>query len=486
MKKTVSLFLLVLLCACQSSQERLSTEILQIENGLLPKILVAGEALEPYNIIDRMARYKVPGVSIAVILDGKIRWAKGYGIANTEDSTRVNIRTLFQAGSISKPIAALAVLKLMDDGILDLDANVNRYLSDWKVGENRFTAQEKVTLRRLLRHQAGTTVHGFPGYSQDEAMPSLNAVLSGQGNTAAVVVDTMPGIIWRYSGGGYTILEKVMEDVTGLPLDEYMARHILGPMGMTNSTYAQPLPDSLHGQASAAYDSEGNIIDGLWHNYPEQAAAGLWTTPSDLTRYLISIHEIRMAKRRGVLTWGTVIKLITRDKNSWGLGPKIQKVDGEVVFSHGGKNAGFTNDMFAFVRQGAGAVVMTNGDGGGPLIKEILHSLSRYYDWKVNTPRTVSLVELDIDALQQLTGHYKLNFKVHGISDYFITVSIKEGQLFVHDPNNGDDNVLSPMKECEFIDIEKGNEVTFQQTEENGVTGLLWSGHYQFDRVIGE
>ena len=276
-------------------------EITTIENSLIKNILIKGKPIETYNILDRMAYYKVPGVSIAVVENGKLKWAKGYGYANTKTKTKIDANTLFQAGSISKPVAALSALKLYQEGLLKLDEDVNTYLKNWSLPENEFTKQNKVTLEKLLFHTARTTVHGFPGYKQSDTFPDIITVLNGEGNTGKITIDTIPGSIWRYSGGGYTIMEKVVEDISGLPLEDYMVKNISQPIGMTNSTYKEPIGDTYK-NIGAAYDEGGALFEGLWNNYPEQAAAGLWTTPSDLAKYCIEIQDIIKGNKDGVLS----------------------------------------------------------------------------------------------------------------------------------------------------------------------------------------
>lgn len=333
------------------------------------------------SVLERMEAYQVPGISIAVVVNGRLEWARGFGIANTDTGRAVYKNTLFQAGSISKPVAALAVLTLLEQNKVDLDENVNQYLKDWKIPENEFTVDEKVTLRRLLTHTAGVTVHGFPGYRQQDDFPDIRDVLDGKGNTDKIEVDRVPGPTWRYSGGGYTIMEKVVEDVSGLPFEQYMAKNVFESLGMTNSTYQQPLPAELHAQASAAYDQHGKMIDGLWNNYPEQAAAGLWTTPSDLAKYVIEIQKIHSETSTGFLSKETVDLMLTPHWNNWGLGPGLNMVNGALMFLHGGKNAGFSNQFIAFVEPKNAVIIMTNGDNGFSLIKEILDSIFRHYRW---------------------------------------------------------------------------------------------------------
>jgi CubicO group peptidase (beta-lactamase class C family) len=194
----------------------ISTDINTIENGLLPLMKAEGDSIKKYNILERMEHYNVPGVSIAIVENGEIKWAKGYGMANTESKTEVNSNTIFQAGSISKPLAAL---KLVEEDSLNLDQDISEYLKDWQIPESQFTKDEKVTLRRLLTHTSGMTVHGFPGYKQTDTFPTIIEVLDGKGNTPQIFVDTIPGSIWRYSGGGYTLMEKLVEDISKKPLD---------------------------------------------------------------------------------------------------------------------------------------------------------------------------------------------------------------------------------------------------------------------------
>lgn len=483
--KTLAQFVLIPLfvfVSCKSDKSNdLTTEIQTIENGLLGAIQVKGDSVKQYNILERMEHFKVPGVSIAVVEGGKIKWAKGYGIANTNTGDTVDINTLFQAGSISKPIAALSALKLVQEGAINLDNDVNEYLISWKIPDSKFLTDEKVTLRRLLTHSAGMTVHGFPGYSQTDTFPTINQVLNGDGNTSKIYVDTVPGSIWRYSGGGYTVMEKLVEDLSGQPLEVYMAANIIPKMGMTNSTYEQPLGEEYHSNASAAYDAQGKIIDGLWHNYPEQAAAGLWTTPTDLAKYCIEIQQILKGEENSVLSKETVEMMLTKHKNNWGLGPSLQWEADSLIFRHGGKNAGFTNSLISFANKGEAVIVMTNADNGGKLINEILKSISNFYNWNISNPRIIETIELSEEQLTKLTGKYKLDFQVPGIGDYIIELKLEGGRLVANDANKNETTILTALKENKFIDLDTGQEIQFKL--ESDKTGLLWNNQYQFNKL---
>ncbi len=459
----------------------LAAEIEAIENGLLPSIQVKGDSTKTYNLSERMEHYKIPGVSIAIVENGKIKWAKGYGLANTETGKKVDTNTIFQAGSISKPIAALSALKLVEEGKIDLDEDVNLYLKEWKIPDNKYTQAEKVTLRRLLTHTAGMTVHGFPGYKQTDTFPSITQVLDGAGNTPRIFVDTIPESLWRYSGGGYTVMEKMVEDMSGLPFDVYSLNTVLQSIGMENSTFKQPITTEGQSNISAAYDGEGKIIEGLWHNYPEKAAAGLWTTPTDLAKYCIEIQQILKGKEDGVLSKESVEKMITKHKNDWGLGPSLQWEQDSLIFRHGGKNAGFTNELVAFAYRENAVIIMTNADNGGRLIGELLRSISKYYNWGFSAPRVIETVNIPLDTLNNLIGKYKLDFQVPDIGDYVIDITIEDNKLFITDPNNGETKVLTAIEDLKFIDLESGEEFMFQPKEDK--QGMLWNNRFQFYKI---
>lgn len=327
------------------------------------------------NLTARMSELHVPAVSIAVMVDGKIAWTKAYGTANTE--------TLFQAASISKPVAAMAALHMMQHGNFTLDEDVNGKLKSWKVPENEFTKTEKVTLRRLLSHTAGLTVHGFPGYSATAPVPSVVQILNGEkpANTAAIRVDIEPGSKWRYSGGGYTVMQQLLIDKIGWSFPDIMQRMVLSKIGMKRSTYQQPLPTALAGNAAVAHNSQGKPIEGKWHTYPEMAAAGLWTTPHDLALWAIELRDTYLGKSNKVIERDTARQMLTVQKDNYGLGVGRSGNGSASAFGHGGSNAGFKCNLTMVLESGHGVVVMTNGDRGGQLAEEIRKAVASEYLW---------------------------------------------------------------------------------------------------------
>jgi CubicO group peptidase (beta-lactamase class C family) len=260
-----------------------------------------------------MQLYKVPGISVAVVDNFKIAWAKGYGVAEAGSSTPVTAHTLFQAASISKPVAAAGTLSLVEQGKLSLDQNVNQRLKSWQVPDNEFTQKEKVTLRRILSHSAGLTVHGFPGYEVGTPIPTLVQIFNGEppANNPPIRVDIVPGTKYRYSGGGVAIEQQLVIDVTGKPFPQFMRETVLDKIGMTDSTYEQPLPAARAAMAATATRSDGKSIPGKWHVYPEIAAAGLWTTPTDLAKFGIEIALSKQGKANHVISQSMARQMLT-------------------------------------------------------------------------------------------------------------------------------------------------------------------------------
>jgi CubicO group peptidase (beta-lactamase class C family) len=354
--------------------------IAAVENGLIAE--KGGPAR--FKIGDRLRQHNVPGVSVAVIHEFKVEWAKGYGVADRQTGVPVTARTLFQAASTSKPVAAFAALKLVERGDLDLDRDVNRYLKTWKVPTNQFTRQHAVDLRSLLSHTAGTTVHGFGGYPSGAKLPTLREILDGvkPANSPPIRVDKVPGNGFRYSGGGIEIEQRLMMDVTGKPFPELMRNLVLNPLAMSASTYQQPLPKPLRAQAAAGHDDKGHPIPGKWHVYPEMAAAGLWTTPSEMSHYVIEVLLAHEGRSEKVLDQKMVDQMLTpQNGGPAGLGPFIENHRNGKRFSHNGANAGFRCVFVGLLNRGDGAVVMTNSDNGDPLVGEIMKSIAAVYGW---------------------------------------------------------------------------------------------------------
>jgi CubicO group peptidase (beta-lactamase class C family) len=332
-------------------------------------------------VADQMQRHRIAGLSLAVVHDGVIVKAKGYGLTGGEGSPRVTADTLFQAGSVSKSISALGALRLVENGKLSLDTDVNATLKSWHVPENDFTKDSKVTLRRILSHCAGLTVHGFGGYAVGDTVPSLVEVLDGAGNSDPVRVDTVPGTKWRYSGGGYTVMQQMLIDVTGLPFAKFMKESVLDPLGMRSSSFEQPMPRENEGDAATGHRAPGRAVPGRWHVYPEMAAAGLWTTPSDLARYVIAVQQAYAGRSNPVISQAMTREMLTIQKGDDGLGVFIAGEGATRRFTHNGRDEGFDALMVGYVERGQGAVVMINANEDSSAVPRIVDAVAGAFAW---------------------------------------------------------------------------------------------------------
>jgi len=434
--------------------------------GLRPPVEIQGKPAPRWTLAERMTQHKVPGVSIAVIEGGRIAWARGFGVKEAGKSDSVTPATLFQAASISKPVAATAMLRLVERGTLNLDTNVNRYLTSWKVPDNKFTTTEKVTLRRIVSHTAGLTVHGFPGYATTDKIPTVVQVLDGvkPANTDPVRVDTTPGAIERYSGGGTTIMQQLLVDVTKKPFPALMQELVLGPAGMTSSTYEQPIPAARASEAAHAHRQDGKPIPGGWHVYPEMAPAGLWTTPTDLLKWAIAITDARAGRSTTLLSQGMTQQMLTAQKNEVGLGPFVGGSGRNFHFGHGGANEGFHSELVMYPELGVGAAVMTNGDGGPILIQEVLRALAAEYGWPDYGAEHLPALTLDAKAVAGLVGTYLLA----GVT---VRVEQDSGRLMLRAQPLPEQELL-PKSDTSFVMSSLGWQVTFTRDASGRATAI--------------
>jgi CubicO group peptidase (beta-lactamase class C family) len=411
-KKTLLLLpagALVVLAAGLGAGEAPPPEIQQVERGLRPPVLLKGD--KTWTLEERMRLHRVPAVSMAVFGDGRILWARAYGFADADALSPATDATLFQAASISKSVTAMAALKKVEQGRLSLERPVNDSLKSWKVPDNEFTKKTPVTLAELLSHTAGTSVHWFEGYAAGREVPTLLQVLDGKppANSAAVRVEALPGKEYNYSGGGYTIVQQALMDVEGKPFPEIMAETVLRPLGMAESTYEQPLPAGLLRSAAAGHDERGRPIPGKRHTYPEMAAAGLWTTPSDLARFALGLERALEGKPGAVLSKELARKMVTPVLDGYGLGLEIQKRGAATYFAHSGSNDGFRCLLITHRDKGLGAVIMTNADGGFELIPEIVRSIAAAYRWDGYLSEPIEAAKLDAATLAARAGRYQIS-----------------------------------------------------------------------------
>jgi CubicO group peptidase (beta-lactamase class C family) len=376
----------------------------------------------------------------------------------------------------------MAALHLVEEGKFTLDDNVNDYLIDWQVEDNEFTAKEKVTLRQILSHSAGLTVHGFAGYSSTDTLPGIIDVLNGRGhaNSGRIFPDTVPGAIYRYSGGGYTVMQKMLCDITGKDFPVLMDEMVLGPLGMKSSTYIQPLPGKLEPLAAVAHIGDGTEVVGRWHTYPEMAAAGLWTTPTDLLKYAMEVQKSLMGKSNKVISKEMTEEMLTPQMDSHGLGPALDGKNASATFSHGGANMGYRCRLTAFVNGGQGVAIMTNSDNGDVLSGEILRAFSELYAWENYKQIIKEVVDLDDSLLKEFEGKYYLKI---GDQELIFTLSKEDKHLKGLQLWDNGEFELYPESEILFFNITDRAPFEFERDSEGEVIGVIFREEYHFKRI---
>ena len=343
------------------------------------------DGLDGHTIESMMDELGVPGVSVAVIRDFDIHWAKGYGVADVETGAAVDIETLFQAASISKPVAAMAVLGAVQDGSFSMDEDINGILTSWQLDGGEFTRDRPVTPRMLTSHTSGLgDGFGFPGYDPDDPLPTTVQILDGNepSNVGDVSMERAPMTAMKYSGGGVTVMQLALSDALGRPFGDILQEYVLDPVGMEHSTFEQPLPPDRDLNATRGHDRNGQARGPKWHVYPELAAAGLWTTPTDLARFAIEVQKAARGDPDRVLTRPSVLEMLSPvGVGEFAVGFLIAKEGEGWYFSHTGGNWGFRALLTAHRVKGYGVAVMTNADRGGEVMMEIGARVARAYGW---------------------------------------------------------------------------------------------------------
>ncbi len=413
--KDLAYILVVLLAATglakpQSDREASEETIERVLSGMRPPIAIKGQPPVRSTLAEEMAQSHVPGISIAVIDNGQIAWARGFGVKQAGTADPVTTSTLFEAQSISKAVTATATLVLVNSGRLSLEESPNVYLKSWKLPYNEYQAQEKVTLRRILSHSSGLNVGSFAGYRAGEPLPSLLQILDGEkpANNPPIRVDFTPGSKSRYSGGGAEVMQQLLMDVTGQPFPELMKRLVLAPAGMTLSTYEQPLPEARWAEAASGHDGEGAVVKGKWLIQPQMAAGGLWTTPTDLANWALQITRAWKGEPNGLFSKRIATEMLTVQKAPYGLGVEVQGTSSSLEFSHGGSNLGFRALVVMFPAVGKGAVLMANGDRADWVIGSLIRSIASKYQWPALMQTDREVVPLSTAQLDGLVGVYSL------------------------------------------------------------------------------
>lgn len=464
---------LTLLAQKQHYNDDVEKRIKLVENNLCFYIKVEGEPNWPLET--RMKFYNVNGVSIAVIKGYKIEWTKGYGWADSADQRPVTTSTLFQAGSVSKSLNAVSILKLVEEGKLNLFSDINNYLKSWKFPYDSLSHGKIINVANLLNHSAGLTVHGFPGYERGDSIPTLLDILDGKrpANTQAVRSKFEPSLKYEYSGGGITISQLLVQDITKMPYEKFMWQNVLKPIGMISSSFSQPPIEKKENNFATGYYDDGTQVKGKYHIYPEQAAAGLWTNPIDLAKYIIETQLSLHGKSNKILSKEmSAIMLTPYIDSSKGLGVFLESRQGQKYFDHAGGTAGFTCSYWGSFEGGNGVVVMTNMNNNIAIINEIIHSVATIYDWKGFFKPHV----IDTTILNSYLGDYEITTTSKG------TFNLTQGAIFTISKQGyqlkaqaaGQEKVnIYPASDSVFYPRMSDRDIEFFRNEKEIVTKLV-------------
>jgi CubicO group peptidase (beta-lactamase class C family) len=427
-----------------------------------------------------MAHFNVPGFSVAVIRDFEIHWAKGYGIRDVETGDPVDTETMFQAASISKPVAAMGSLKAVQDGLFDLDDDINDILTSWSLDGEGLTSDQPVTPRTLMSHTSGLgDAFGFPGYDPSVTPPTPVQIFDGHelSNVGPLFMERAPYEAFEYSGGGVTVMQQALADARGRPFEDILQDDVLGPIGMTRSSFAQPLSPEHDRNAARAHDGEGDSMGSKWHVYPEMAAAGLWTTPTDLARFAIEVQKSARGESNRVLNRATVREMLTPvGVGAFAVGFQLAKEGEGWYFQHGGSNWGFRGNVMAHTVKGYGFAIMTNADQGSALANEIGRRIQVAYEWDsmaapvprgYRPPVQRTEVEVPQELLAEYVGTYPLG------DGPTLEFRIEEGRFIVEATGQGTFPVFAESDTDFFLKVAEVT-FTFTRGDDGVVDGLIF------------
>lgn len=474
---TVLALLAIALPIATPAQSRSAADYMAAIEGAQP---TAGSSdLGTLTVSELMTRLNVPGVSVAVIRDHQIHWAKGYGIADVATGAPVNIETMFQAASISKPVAAMAVLRAVQDGLFTLDTDINTILTSWKLDGGEFTKDRPVTPRMLTSHTSGLgDGFGFPGYNPSDSVPTVVQILGGHkhSNVGVLFMERPPMSLMEYSGGGVTLMQQALSDARKRPFADIMRDDVLRPIGMTRSTFEQPLPESFDRNAARAHSGQGMAMGAKWHVYPEQAAAGLWTTPSDLARLVIEVQRSASGQSNRVLSRAVVQEMLSPvGVGDYAVGFAVTKMGQGWYFAHGGANWGFRGTLLAHKVKGYGLVILTNADQGGAVANELSRRIQRAYEWDsfaepaprgYRPPAARTEITVAESVLRSYVGEYQLTPQLS------ITITLEDGRLQAQPTGQSKAALYAEAADKFFLRVVNA-QVTFTRAPSREVTGLI-------------
>lgn len=470
-------FILVFICSCsfqpKNSNDSITYNVdadcfiqkesverkVQLENGIRGQVRFLGESENLSTIENKMSAYNIPALSLAVISQGKIEWADIYQNANFTEEQKLDCSSIFQAASLSKPVTFMAAVRMHAAGEIDLDKNIQNYLKDFVLPQGKQTAENPVTFRNIFSHTSGIISGGYQGYAKELPLPSDLDILRGSAgvNSPAINVITPPNETIAYSGGAYTLAELALQDIYIDEFSSIMKKWILEPAGMNHSEFTQPLPVSKSNQVAKGYTQSGIVLDGGWRNYPQQAAAGLWSNSIDMAKFLIEIYKAYQGKS-SIFSQSDIKSIISHERDGHVYGFILNRSGDDISITHYGGNEGYRTGMTISLTSGNGLVYLINSDNGGALGNELLLSTSQVYSWQHFKQTNVHSTEVGSEVLKELTGEYKWNDQI----DLSIKFDDNNNLISLYFPN-GDEYKLTPIRgdELDFIHPNTGVKVSF-------------------------
>jgi CubicO group peptidase (beta-lactamase class C family) len=388
---SITVFLVIVSCSSQKAMLQIEKKIQSVETGLFD---FAGQSNSKLSLTDEMANKNVPGVSIAVISNNKTEWAKGYGFLKAGTSNPVTKETVFEAASTTKIFTTAIMLNLVEKSLIELDEDVNKYLTSWKIPDNEFTQKQKVTLRLILSHQAGFN-RPEGGFSNEEGkVPTLLEVINGESpaKNQPATIEFVPGTKWQYSNISYIVLQLLIEELTGKTFSHVANEIILNPLKLKSSAFLYPLTKELNKRKAETHDQEGNP-QGHGLHPSAFSHAGLITSPSDLAKFVIELMNTYQGKSDILFSQKTAklmfTKVIDLDPSEFGgislgqgLGVLLRGEEENISFIMAGQNwPGTTSFITGFPNHGQGAAIMTNGINGELIQLELIGAIGNVYNW---------------------------------------------------------------------------------------------------------
>ena len=436
-----------------------------IENNLTATHSLQGH-VHRKTIVEIMADYNIPGVSMAFVDQGKIAWTQTYGYANFAKSEKVTTETVFTGASLSKPLAAIAALHLVEAAKLDLDEDVNNRLKAWQVPENEFTQQEKVTLRHLISHRAGVKNDLWSSYLPEQSVPSLAQMLAGQSPSVdpATSVVSVPGSAEKYSNPGYSIIQQMLEDVTGEAFEDVLDKLVLQPSKMADSSFAQPMPDYLQQRRAVGYDNK--LQPYPYKLFPFKAAGGVWTTPSDMARFVLTLFEDHQGQNN-ILSPAMTTNVFSRDRIRLGFSKIFNGSSNDLVFRHYGSNQGFTCYLIGSLVNRQAIVIMTNSDNGFDFLDYTARAVAEFYKWDYLQPTVHQKHIIDSADLSNYVGQFNHNNDLLGFE-------VQDNALVLTFNSSAKQQWLIPIGKSEFISTEDSVKYQFLLPRGNSSNAYEW------------